>query len=75
VTQVEPTVDILCFQPSAAERRHEEGLRPSPPNELEYFRQRERMERAAAKNATSAQARGIHQELAQVYAKRSRSEG
>jgi hypothetical protein len=35
---------------------------------LEYFRRRERMERAAAKQAASPTARRIHQELAQQYA-------
>ncbi len=34
----------------------------------EYFRQRERAERAAAKNARTDVARRIHQELAQGYA-------
>jgi hypothetical protein len=33
-----------------------------------YFEQRERAERAAAKKATSPQARRAHQELAQRYA-------
>jgi hypothetical protein len=32
-----------------------------------YFERRERTERAAAKQAASPQARGIHQELAQRY--------
>ena len=35
---------------------------------LEYFRRRERAERAAAKHAASESARRIHQELAQQYA-------
>jgi pyridoxine/pyridoxamine 5'-phosphate oxidase len=34
----------------------------------EYFEQRERAERAAAKNASCPEARRIHQELAQHYA-------
>ena len=34
----------------------------------EYFEQRERAERAAAKNATSLEARRVHQELARNYA-------
>lgn len=34
----------------------------------DYFRRRERAERAAAKNAASEAARRIHQELAQSYA-------
>jgi len=34
----------------------------------EYFRRRERAERAAAKNAVTDAARRIHQELAQGYA-------
>ena len=38
----------------------------------EYFRRRERAERAAAKNAVSEAARRAHQELAQSYADRLR---
>jgi hypothetical protein len=38
----------------------------------EYWRARERAERAAAKNASSPLARGVHQELAQEYAERVR---
>lgn len=34
---------------------------------LEHIRLRERAERSAAKKATSEQARGVHQELAQAY--------
>ena len=34
----------------------------------EYFEQRERAERAAAKNAASLEARRVHQELARNYA-------
>jgi hypothetical protein len=34
---------------------------------LEYFRRRELAERAAAKSATTATVRGLHQELAQSY--------
>ena len=40
---------------------------------LDYFRRRERAERAAAKQAASEAARRIHQELAQGYAKRLRN--
>ncbi len=35
---------------------------------LDYFRRRERAERAAAKNAASDAARRVHQELALEYA-------
>jgi hypothetical protein len=35
---------------------------------LDYFRRRERAERAAAKRAASEAARRVHQELAQSYA-------
>jgi hypothetical protein len=38
------------------------------PDIQDYFRRRERAERAAAKNAASETARRIHQELAQSYA-------
>jgi hypothetical protein len=39
---------------------------------LDYCRARERFERAAARRATSMIARGIHQELAQAYARQLR---
>jgi hypothetical protein len=42
---------------------------------LEYFRRRERAERAAAKNAASDAARRVHQELAQRYATLARVDG
>lgn len=35
---------------------------------VDYFRRRERVERAAAKKASSEAARRVHQELAQNYA-------
>ena len=38
----------------------------------DYWRARERAERAAAKNARSSLARSVHQELAQEYAARVR---
>lgn len=41
-------------------------------NDSDYFTQRERSERAAAKQAASPQARRVHQELAQEYAERAR---
>jgi len=34
----------------------------------DYYRKRERAERAAAKHAASVSARSVHQELAQSYA-------
>jgi DNA-binding GntR family transcriptional regulator len=37
---------------------------------IEYFRHRERVERAAAKRAASNAARRVHQELAQQYAEK-----
>jgi hypothetical protein len=39
---------------------------------LDYFRRRERAERAAAKHAVSEAARRVHQELAQNYAELAR---
>ena len=41
----------------------------------DYFRRRERAERAAAKNAATESARRIHQELAQGYAALLRNAG
>ena len=37
-------------------------------DQIEYFRRRERQERAAAKSADSLAARRIHQQLAEEYA-------
>jgi hypothetical protein len=39
------------------------------PEWLDYCRARELAERGAAKNARSAEARGVHQQLAQAYAR------
>jgi len=40
----------------------------------EYYRQRERIERAAAKSAADARSRRAHQELAEGYASLARNE-
>lgn len=40
----------------------------------EYFRRRERVERAAAKSATSEAARRVHQEMAREYSERLQSD-
>lgn len=47
------------------------------PETQEYFRRRELTERAAAKRASSPEARRVHQELAQAYwaALKAESEG
>lgn len=42
------------------------------PESEDYFRRRERAERAAAKQAVSEAARRAHQELAQEYSERLR---
>ena len=39
---------------------------------LDYFARRERIERAAAKSASSAAARRVHQELAENYSRLAR---
>ena len=44
-------------------------------NSADYFRRRERSERAAAKSALSEAARRIHQELAENYAQILRGPG
>ena len=46
-----------------------------PEEWLDYYRARERMERAAAKGARSSAARRIHQALAQAYAQTIRHAG
>jgi hypothetical protein len=74
VADVAPIVvfkDMNCayFRPAADDRDLDgaSGLWRS-----EYWRARERAERAAAKRARSPAARGVHQELAQEYAARVR---
>ncbi|HVU29243.1 MAG TPA: hypothetical protein VHE36_02475 [Sphingomicrobium sp.] len=52
----------------AKDEPESEPERPLAPEWLDYWRSRERKERAAAKNASSADARRVHQELAQAYA-------
>jgi hypothetical protein len=42
---------------------------------IDYFRQRERVEREAAKNATCDAARWAHQEMADRYARMLQPEG
>lgn len=44
------------------------GFRRMTEDQIEYFRRRERQERAAAKSADSLVARRIHQQLAEEYA-------
>jgi hypothetical protein len=46
-----------------------------PEEWLDYYRARERMERAAAKGAGSSEARRVHQALAQAYAQTIRHAG
>jgi hypothetical protein len=41
-------------------------------DDKDYFRAREQVERAAAKAAVSRLARGVHQELAQIYGRLAR---
>ncbi|MBA2770839.1 MAG: hypothetical protein H0U34_02290 [Sphingomonas sp.] len=40
------------------------------PDSANYYKARERAERAAARNATSIAARRVHEELAEAYARR-----
>jgi hypothetical protein len=40
---------------------------------IDYFSRRERMERAAAKSASSTAARRVHQELAENYSRLART--
>jgi hypothetical protein len=58
---------ILTFREAgdATNETHE----PLKRQETDYCRSRERIERAAAKRATSMEARRVHQELAQAYAR------
>ena len=61
---------IVAFKdawPRTKKPRSEE-LDPAGADSVEFYRRRERAERAAAKNAGTGAARCIHQELAQAYA-------
>jgi hypothetical protein len=54
-----------------AEQEHPKPLTSETPEQAataDYYRKRERKERAAAKHAASVSARAVHQELAQSYA-------
>ena len=62
---------IITFRDAwSATKDHEGGSPTSADAEwLEHCRAREFAERAAAKNASSIEARRIHQQLAQAYAR------
>ena len=62
---------IFTFRDSWRSRNkpQSEILDPVDAEWLDHCRARELAERAAAKKATSTEARGIHQELAQAYAR------
>lgn len=64
MTQVDPPGTMLVFRSNAPDC----GTAELSEDSADYLLSRERDERAAAKNATSAVARSIHQELAQAYA-------
>ena len=70
MTMVEGPEPLVIFRdlPESGDEpvQDRDGLAPSQ----DYFRAREAAERAAAKRASSALARGLHQELAQHYARR-----
>ena len=64
MTQVDPPGAMLIFRSEAPDC----GTAELGDNPADYLLGRERDERAAARNATSAVARSIHQELAEAYA-------
>ena len=75
MTQVEPSGTMIVFSATPGEltegeRRQSDNIAPQ-----DYFRNRERAERSAAKKATSNAARSIHQQLAQEYAVLARKPG
>ena len=75
MAQVELSQSVVVFTASAGEEED-----PGPPAardqpQLDYFRNRERAERAAAKNASCSVARSVHQTLAQQYAALSQGRG
>lgn len=64
MTQVDPPGTMLIFRSATPDYGTADLGAGSP----DYLLCRERDERAAAKNATSAVARSLHQELALAYA-------
>ena len=64
MTQVDPPGTMLVFHSAAPDC----GTVDLADGSSDYLLCRERDERSAAKTATSAVARSIHQELAQAYA-------
>jgi hypothetical protein len=68
---------LLTFTDSWASRNEPQAnsLEPADTEWLDYCRARELAERAAAKRASSIEARRIHQELAEAYARRARRAG
>ena len=62
---------IFTFSDNWSSRKVPQPETPEPVDAgwVEHCRARELAERAAAKHATSMAARGIHQELAQAYAR------
>jgi hypothetical protein len=61
---------IVAFRDSWPRNEAEsEPQEPDDPEWLDYCRARELAERRAAKNTPSAEARGVHQQLAQAYAR------
>jgi len=59
---------IVTFQDSWPTKNEPEA-EPQKTDDVDYCRARELAERGAAKNARSAEARGVHQQLAQAYAR------
>ena len=72
MTQVDPPVSFVLFSPLPNETESERPGIQTDDGAEEYFRNRERSERAAAKRARTCHARSIHQELALAYAAKSR---
>jgi hypothetical protein len=73
MTQVEPSGTMLVFTATSAEVSDDDAAETAAlETQSDYYRERERRERAAAKKASSHAARSVHQALAQRYAALSR---
>ena len=74
MTQAERSTGVVVFTPLAGEEPDDHA--PVRTNSsADYFRIRERAERAAAKRAECSIARSVHQALAQHYAALARGGG
>ncbi|HEX6742042.1 MAG TPA: hypothetical protein VF079_09665 [Sphingomicrobium sp.] len=73
MTMIDGPTGFVIFRDPWGPARKPEPIEPANDLPADYWRARELAERAAAKRATTAKARSVHQELAQHYARRAAS--